>query len=213
MPKFSYLKEINSQAVQEVTDRIDRAYDKFFLNLKRNKSCSPPKFKKVNKYKSFTLKQSGWKVYENTRTVTINGQNYRYCRSKNKKKPRNIVGKIKTVTIKHDKLRDIYIFIVTDAQDTEGITRTGKRVGYDFGLKVFLTASDGKDIISPLFFAQNSTLIKKACKKLSKKENCSKNREKARVELARLHKKHLISVTTSISNWRVVYAKNMKKSA
>ena len=32
--KFSYLKNFGSQAVQDVTDRIDRAYDLFFKNIK-----------------------------------------------------------------------------------------------------------------------------------------------------------------------------------
>jgi putative transposase len=41
-------------------------------------------------------------------------------------------------------------------------SRTGKIVGFDFGLKTFLTASNGEDIESPLFFQQNRTLIRKA---------------------------------------------------
>ena len=36
--KFSYLLEIGSQAVQDITDRIDRAYKLFFNNLKKNGS-------------------------------------------------------------------------------------------------------------------------------------------------------------------------------
>ncbi|MBQ6975215.1 MAG: transposase, partial [Selenomonadaceae bacterium] len=147
--KFSYIKEIGSQAVQNITDRIDSAYQLFFNNLKRTVRCSPPNFKKVKKYKSFTLKQkAGWKLYEDNYTLKINGQNYRYFQS------RRISGKVKTVTIKRDSLGDIYVCIVTDAKEFKVETRTGKSVGFDFGLKKFLTASDGKDIISPLFFAQ-----------------------------------------------------------
>ena len=43
--KFSYIKEIGSLAVQNVTDRIDKAYQLFFSNLKRKVRCSPPNFK------------------------------------------------------------------------------------------------------------------------------------------------------------------------
>ena len=50
---------------------------------------------------------------------------------------------------------DIYVYIVSDVSAQEIIGRTGKSVGYDFGLKKFLTASDGNDIVSPLFFARN----------------------------------------------------------
>ena len=182
--KFSYIKEIGSQAVQNITDRIDSAYQLFFNNLKRTVRCSPPNFKKVKKYKSFTLKQkAGWKLYEDNYTLKINGQNYRYFQS------RRISGKVKTVTIKRDSLGDIYVCIVTDAKEFKVETRTGKSVGFDFGLKKFLTASDGKDIISPLFFAQNSAAIKKACKNLSHKNKGSKNIQKARLTLARLYKK------------------------
>lgn len=183
LPPFSYLLEIGSQAVQEITDRIEKAYKLFFKNLKRKIRCSPPSFKKVRRYKSFTLKQSGWKLDETTNTLTINEQNYRYFQS------RRVSGKIKTVTIKRDSLGDIYIYLVTDATDFKVIERTGKRVGYDFGLKKFLTASDGADVISPLFFAQNVKLIKQAGCNLSHKVKGSNNRQRARLNLARLYKK------------------------
>ena len=183
LPKFSYLLEIGSQAVQDITDRIDRAYQLFFRNIKRKIRSSPPSFKKIRKYKSYTLKQAGWKLDEETHTLTIKGQKYRYFQS------RRIRGKIKTVTIKRDSLGDLYIYLVTDAKDLENITRTGKKVGYDFGLKKFLTASDGEDVVSPLFFANNSKLIKQACRNLSRKAKDSNNRRRAKLNLARVYKK------------------------
>lgn len=182
--RFSYFKEIGSQAVQEIAERIDRAYQLYFKNFRRRVRCSPPNFKKVKNYKSFTLKKTaGWKLDEDNRTLKINGQNYRYFQS------RKISGKVKTVTIKRDSLGDIYVYFVTDAKELEVETRTGKRVGFDFGLKKFLKASDGKDIESPLFFAQNSKLIANACRNLSRKVKGSNNRRKARLNLARLYKK------------------------
>ena len=221
IPKFSYLLEYGSQAVQDVAERINRAFELFFDNLKRKVRCSPPKFKKVRRYKSFTLKQSGWKLDEDNRTIIIRGQKYRYF------KDRRIIGKVKTVTIKRDSLGDIYVYIVTDAKSFEVETRTGKVAGFDFGLKTFLTAAvgfiehkggatsfagdrvrlsskasvvdsticlsgvcqNGKDITSPLFFASNSRAIAKASRELSRKSKDSNNRRRARLQLARLHKK------------------------
>ena len=159
--KFHYLLEIGSQAVQDVAERIGRAYKLFFRNIARKIRSSPPGFKKVIKYKSFTLKQAGWKLDETTYTLTI----------------------------KRDSLGDIYIYFVTDAKDFKVVERTGKNVGYDFGLKKFLTASDGADVISPLFFAQNAALIAKAAKNLSHKETGSNNRQRVRHTLAKLYKK------------------------
>ncbi|MBR1420344.1 MAG: transposase [Selenomonadaceae bacterium] len=181
--KFRYLLEIGSQSVQDIAERIDRAYQLFFRNLKRKIRCSPPNFKKVRRYKSFTLKQAGWKLDESTYTLKINGQNYRYFQS------RRIIGEIRTITIKRDNLGDIYVYIVTDATDFEIKARTGNRVGFDFGLKKFLTASDGFDVESPMFFAQNSKLIKQDCRNLSRKIKGSNNRRRARLKLARLYKK------------------------
>ena len=183
LPKFSYLLEYGSQAVQDIAERINRAFELFFSNVKRKVRCSPPKFKKVRRYKSFTLKQSGWKLDENNHTITISGQSYKYFQS------RRISGKVKTVTIKRDSLGDIYVYLVTDAKEFKIETRTGKRVGFDFELKKFLTASDGKDVTSPLFFANNAKLIAKASRELSRKRKGSNNRSRARIKLARLHKK------------------------
>lgn len=146
--KFAYLSEYGSQAVQDVVERINRAFELFFGNVKRKVRCSPPKFKKVRRYKSFTLKQAGGKIDEDNRTIKIKGQSYKYFQS------RRISGKIKTVTIKRDSLGDIYVYIVTDAKNLEVETRTGQSVGFDFGLKTFLTASDGKDMTSPLLNAE-----------------------------------------------------------
>ena len=181
--KFSYLREIGSQAVQDIADRIEQAYKLFYENRKKKRKSSPPNFKKVRKYKSFTLKQAGWKLNEDLGIIKIGRQNYRYFQS------RRIEGKIKTVTIKRDPIGDIYIYIVTDFREEQIMGRTGKSVGYDFGLKKFLTASDGKDIESPLFFVKNSKLIKKKNKNLSRKQEKSNNRKKARIELARAYKK------------------------
>ncbi len=180
--KFSYMREINSQAVQDITDRIERAYNLFFQGLKTKGKVSLPKFKKVKHYKSFMLKQSGYKLDETAGIIKINKKYYKYFKS------RNIEGKIKTVTIKRDSLGDIYIYLVCDVKQ-KVITRTGKSVGYDFGLKKFLTASDNEDIESPLFFMQNIKLIRNKNKNLSRKQKDSNNRRRARLELARAYKK------------------------
>ena len=181
--RFAYISEIGSQAVQDITDRIDRAYNLFWSNLKRKKKCSPPKFRKVRKYKSYTLKQAGWKLDEVRGKIRIGKKWYGYFKS------RNIEGKIKTVTIKRDNVGDIYIYLVCDAQYDIVKPRTGKSVGLDFGLKKFLTASDGHDIKSPYFFMLNINTIRKKSRNLSHKKEGSHNRNRARKELARAYKK------------------------
>ena len=91
--KFSYFKEVGSQAIQDITQRIDRTYKLFFRNLKHKIRTAPPSFKKIRKYKSFTLKQAGWKLLKDN-VIEINKQKYKYFKS------RDIEGIVKTITIR-----------------------------------------------------------------------------------------------------------------
>lgn len=182
LPKFSYMLEIGSQSVQDVVERIDRAYRLFFNNLKSKIRTAPPSFKKVSKYKSFTLKQAGYKFLDGNK-LKIGKTIYKYLKS------REIEGRVKTLTVKRDALGDIYIYIVCEQNQNEVLARKGKSVGYDFGLKKFMTASDGNDIVSPLFFKENAKAIARANRILSRKKKGSNNRKKAKLALARLHKR------------------------
>ena len=180
--KYSYWSLIPSHAIQDITDRVARAYKLFFENLKRNKKTSPPRFQKVKKYKSFSYNMVGKNIIIGNR-IKIAGDFYKFFKS------REIVGNIKLLTIKRDALGDFYVYLVSD-ESTEIIkTRSGKIVGFDFGLKTFLTSNEGTRIESPLFFKKSSKIIKKLSKKLSHKQSNSHNRERARLDLARAYKK------------------------
>jgi len=65
LKKYEYWKKVPSQAMQEITDRIDKAYKLFYRNKKQGIKTLPPTFKKVFKYKSYTLKQAGYKIENN----------------------------------------------------------------------------------------------------------------------------------------------------
>jgi len=184
---YKHWNSLGSQAIQEITDRIENAYTLFFRNLKRKIRCAPPTFKKCIKYKSFTLKQAGYKLLDEN-AVLIGKRKYKFFKS------HEIDGKIKTVTIKRNGLNDIYIYFVCDISDViKPIrTRTGKSVGFDFGLKTYLKASDttdgvSHDIESPLFFKDNQNIVKKLNRQLSKKQKGSNNRKKAKRALTKQH--------------------------
>lgn len=182
LAKYSFWNQVGSQAIQDIAQRIDKGYKLFFRNQKHKIRSAPPSFKKVKKYKSFTLKQAGYKLLDDNHII-IMGQEYKFFKS------REIEGVIKTVTVKRDPLGDIYIHLVCNQEQNQVLARPGKIVGFDFGLKNFLKASDGEDIESPLFFKQNSCQLKKLSRKLSRKQKGSHNRKRARLDLARLHKK------------------------
>jgi putative transposase len=180
--RFSFWNNLGSQAIQDIAERIDRAYKLFFRNLRHGIRTAPPGFKKACRYRSFTLKQSGYKLLSGNR-VRITGKEYKYFKS------REIGGEIKTLTVKRDALGDFWLFFVTDEEIEPVEARPGESVGLDFGLKIFLTTSDEEKIESPLFMRQASGKIKKLYRKFSKKKRGSNNRYKARLNLARAHRK------------------------
>lgn len=180
--RFVFWNQLGSQAIQDIAQRIERNYKLFFKNQKRGIKTAPPSFKKIKKYKSFTLKQTRYKLLEGNKII-IMGNVYKYSKS------RNIEGKIKTLTVKRDFLGDIYIHLTCETEETAVEPRSGKSVGLDFGLKQFLTTSDGKFIESPLFFKQSIKEIRKLHRILSRKKKGSNNCKKALITLAKAYKK------------------------
>ncbi len=176
--RIKYWQQVGSQAVQEICQRIEKAYQLFFKNSK--KGTRPPNFKKTRKYKSFTLKQAGYKLLSGNR-IKLGKKTYKLAIS------REIKGKIKTLTVKRNPLGELFILVVTDfVEESFGVV-TGKIAGFDFGLKTFLTVSDGTTIESPLFFNQFRFLLKSANKNLSSKKKGSNNWYKAKAHLVRIH--------------------------
>jgi len=84
-------------------------------------------------------------------------------------------------------LGELFLVLVVDDVSPEVEVKTGRIAGFDFGLKTFLTCSDGTIIESPQFFKQSLNAIKKASKQHSKKLKGSSNRERARKNLVRKH--------------------------
>lgn len=178
---FSCWNLVGSQAIQDIVDRIDKAYQLFFGNLKRKVRTSPPGFKKVKKYSSFTLKKAGWKLLDSNR-VKIQGSVYKFSKS------RDIPANVKTVTIKRDSLGDLYIYFVAEVEiNQNNQTMTGNIAGFDFGLKTFLVTSDNEEIESPLYYRQALTDLKRAQRAMSSKRKGSNNWKKARAVTNRLY--------------------------
>jgi len=76
-------------------------------------------------------------------------------------------------------------------------SRQVKLRSFDFGLKTFLTCSDGSKIESQQFLKQSLNAIKKASRQHSKKRKGLANRERARLNLVRKHE----DVTNRRSDW------------
>lgn len=175
--KNPFWQKVGSQALQDICQRIEKSYQLFFKH--NNKGVRPPSFKKVRKYKSFTLKQAGYK-FLNGNQIKIGKRVFKFWKS------REIEGKIKTVTVKRTPLGELFLMVVTDNQPHREVKiETSKIAGFDFGLKIFLTCSEGIEIQSPQFFKRSLNAVKKASKQHSKKPKGSASRERARKHLVR----------------------------
>ena len=176
-----------SQAVQECIGRVYKGYRNFFAYCKRKKvgkgteRVRPPKRVKAKFNKSYTLLQAGYKIEGNH--IILQGRKYGFFKSQ------EIKGKVKRLTIKRDRSGDIWFIVLTDWNDGVGLPRTGRAAGYDFGLKMFLTRHDGEQVQTPQFFKKNMKQLARLQKKLSSKQKGSNNRRKARIAVAKMHRR------------------------
>jgi putative transposase len=184
-----FWQQVGSQAVQDICQRIEKAYQLFFKHHK--KGVRPPNFKKVKRYKSFTLKQAGYKFLGGNR-LKIGSRVYQFWNS------REIEGTVKTMTIKRTPLGELFmVIVVDDGIEPQTKFETGKIAGFDFGFKTFLTCSEGFQIDAPEFLKQSLNAIRKASCQHSTKQKGSNNREQARLNLARKHE----DVANRRSDW------------
>ena len=178
--RFAHWRLLPSQALQNVVERIDFGYQKFFARDNKR----PPTFRSRFKYLSYTLKQAGYKFLERNK-VRIGKRVFRYHKSRNFD-----VESIKRLTIIRDRVGDLWLCVVAKAEGIKQvIAKNGKTAGFDFGLKTYLTASDTTRTQSPLFFSRNTRTVKKANRNLSRKQKGSNNRHRARRHLARVHRR------------------------
>ena len=175
--------------VQNVLKRLARSFREM-STLKRGH----PRFKSCKKHKGMTF--SGEQVQiekvldaqkyarnHPTYKIRLNGHWYRFALH------REVKGIIKQVQVTRDALRDMYITLTEDYSEVIYEPKTGKAEGFDFGIKDFLTGSDGTRYESPMFYKRNTDKLATAQRQHSGKVKGSNNRERSRKVVARIHKK------------------------
>ena len=171
---------LHSQTVQEILQRLDEAYMRFFNHL----AIRPPKLKKAEHFSSFLFKQGGFKLDGNKIRINKILKTYKFSLS------REYHGKVKTVKFKRSPLGEYYIIVTTDAVgDTYGKSHNGASVGIDFGLKTYMTMSDGTTVENPRFLKTDLHSLQKKSRKLSMSKQHSHHREQRRKELNRLYER------------------------
>lgn len=173
---------LHSQSVQEILQRLDLSYKRFFKHLSRR----PPKFRNALDFSSIVYKQGGFKLNGNVLVVNSIKQHFQFSFS------RPYEGKIRQIRIKRNRLGEYYLYVVTDAvagSMSHGKSRKGASVGMDFGLKTYLTLSDGTRIENPLFFKSGLNELRRKSRALSRCEKGSNHRKARRKDLERCHER------------------------
>jgi len=175
--EYSWLKEVNSQSLQQTQLYLEGAFINFFKYKKRF-----PKFKKKNGKNSFTCLQ-GNKIKNNKLQIPKFLEGIKFKGHKNIK-----FDKICNVTISKTKTNKYFASVCVE-KEVGQLPKNGSIIGIDLGVESFLVDSNGNKISSPNFYKQAESKLKKLHKQYSKKQGGSKNQEKARLKLAKCYEK------------------------
>lgn len=181
--EFPEFKKVGSQVLQDVTDRVGKAYKLFYSNLKASNGLAGlPRFKSYERYKSFTLKQTGWSLKGRYLTIKNIGVFKLYM-------SRDIQGDIKTVTVKQC-VDGWYVVFSCDNVPLPGYTPFEKdAVGLDVGISSFVTDSEGNKVDNPKYFRNAEKTLRIKQRKLSRIKKGSNRRKSARTLVAKQHQK------------------------
>lgn len=180
---FPEYRDVGSQVLQEVVERLDRAYKAFFRRIKNGSSKAGfPRFKSRDRYDSFTLKQVGWKLDGKNLSIRNIGR-FKLRLS------RLIEGDIKTITIRRADTGKWYVCFSCDKVPERKLEPCTKTIGIDVGIKSFCVDSDGGSFANPSYFRHAEKMIRVRQRILSRRVKGSQGRRDTRLLVAKAYEK------------------------
>ncbi|MCS6869589.1 transposase [Thermus sp.] len=177
---------VHSQVLQNVIERVDKAFQGFFRRLKEKGKAGYPRFKGRGRYDSFTFPQAektGVKLQKDGKRVFIHG-----IGSVKVKLHRPLEGRIKTATVKRE--GDHWYIVFTCEVEPKPLPPTDRAVGIDLGTNPhFLITSDGETVEAPRYFQKAEERLAKAQREVSRKKKGSYRHKQAKKQVAKLHRK------------------------
>lgn len=211
--ELTWLKDCHSQVLQQSLKDLEASFKNFFA-----KRSDFPKFKRKGEKDSFRFPQGCKLEQENNRIYFPKIGWVRYRNS------RNVLGIIKNVTISQ-KCGKWYVSIQTEFEQ-ETPQPKGGEIGIDMGIVRFATLSNGEYFDPINAFKNLKGKLAKLQKRFKNKTKFSKNWQKLKAKIAKLHykisnirKNYLHQISSKISkNHAIVYVEdlqvaNMSKSA
>ncbi|WP_342750118.1 RNA-guided endonuclease InsQ/TnpB family protein [Petrotoga halophila] len=186
--KFEWLNDVNSQSLQQSLKNLETSYKRLFKKLSKH-----PKFKKKSSRQSFRVPQH-IQLYENE-----NNDKYgilfvpKFKEGIKVRVHRKIDpnAKIKNCTFIKTTTGKYFVSITFEVEGSypERYIDYENSIGMDMGLKDSVVLSDGTKYPAPKVLSKYERKLKHAYKKFSSKEQGSKNWDKAKLEVAKVHEK------------------------
>ena len=174
-----WLSEVSSVPLQQALRHLDRAFRNFFEGR-----ADYPTFKKKRNQQSATYASNAF---------TWDGQNLTLAKMDTSlaiiwHRPLPDSCKPSSITVTKDEADRYFVSILVE-EDIKPLPVTPQMVGLDLGLKSMVISSNGHTYGNPKFFTKDEKKLAKAQRRHAKKKKGSKNRNKARLKVARIHKK------------------------
>ena len=196
--EYFYLKDVNSKVLQQSIQDLNKAFDNFFKSLKKDKSVGYPKFKSKHdtkqscRFPSDIFNRTGYKcnkIKGNRISLIKQLSDIHFkCSKRDEKYLNKKQDSIRSVTLSKTSSNKYYLSILIDYHQVkyEPICTV---IGLDLGIKDFCVDSNNVHYENKHFYKNSEKRLKFLQKKLSRKQKGSKNKNKARIKLAKLHEK------------------------
>jgi putative transposase len=183
-PATAWLREMDSQALQQALRDLESAYQQFFRRLKRGE-----KKKGFPKYKSRKTDTLRFRIPQRV-SLTGNAVSVPKIGLIRAVVHRPLEGVTKGATFKREPDGQWYVCLVTEQQAAPRRERpVHTHIGVDMGLTSLAVCSTGETIANPRWYRTQTRKLRRAQQACSRKVKGSRNRAKARVRVARLHQK------------------------
>lgn len=170
-----WLKEINSQSLQQPIRNLDNAFTRFFKG-----QGNFPKFKKKSNGGSFNIPQNV--LLKNGKLVIP-----KFKKGIDIVLHREIKGEIRQATISRTPTGKYFVSILCETGEPikpKTVVKESTTVGIDLGIKTYLVSSDGKDFDNPKYLRKAQSKLKYVQRKYSKHKG-----KRTKQKLAILHEK------------------------
>jgi transposase, IS605 OrfB family, central region len=185
--EYKWLKEVDKFALTNSIYNLDKAYQNFFREIKKgNKNQGFPKFKsKKDNRQSYTTNFTNDNIKVNFKNNKVQLPKLKWIKCN---VHRQFKGKILFATISKTPSGKYFVSFNVEVEHIISF-KNDYAVGIDLGIKDLLKTSDGEIINNEKITYKYEQKLAKLQRKLAKKQKGSKNRNKQRIKVARLHEK------------------------